>query len=152
MNNLELKQNLYNQCKEFVNSKLLTIEKTIKSNQAALASETKSSAGDKHETGRAMLQLEMEKAGQQLQVVSEMKMVLERMQIQEDSGVCKLGSIVKTENINYFIAISAGQLKVAGNKYYAISSKSPIGKVLIGKKEKEELNFNGKSSLIHQIL
>lgn len=152
MNNLELKENLYNQCKEFVNSKLLTIEKTIKSNQAALASETKSSAGDKHETGRAMLQLEMEKAGEQLKVVREMKLVLERIQIQEDSGVCKLGSIVKTENINYFIAISAGKLVVENETYYAVSSKSPIGQLLIGKRKDDILKFNGKQHKIDIIL
>ena len=51
----------------FVNNRLQTVQDTLfHSNQKALQSETKSSAGDKHETGRAMLQLEMEKAGQQL--------------------------------------------------------------------------------------
>ncbi len=43
-------------------------------NKKALFSETKSSAGDKHETGRAMLQLEMEKTSQQLAVINQMKM------------------------------------------------------------------------------
>ena len=58
---MNTKQKLFNACKEFVQDKLSTIEKTIQSNKSALNSETKSSAGDKHETGRAMLQLEMEK-------------------------------------------------------------------------------------------
>ena len=66
---MNIKQQLYKHCQEFVNQKLDTIQKTILSNKEALNSETKSSAGDKHETGRAMLQLEMEKAGQQLKVV-----------------------------------------------------------------------------------
>ena len=57
-----------------------TIEHTMQSNQEALDSESKSSAGDKHETGRAMLQLEMEKAGQQLQEVEKMKLILEKIQ------------------------------------------------------------------------
>ena len=135
MKNNQLKEALYNQCKEFVNSKLATIEKTIKSNQEGLASETKSSAGDKHETGRAMLQLEMEKAGQQLYGVTEMKLVLERINIQEVSSVCKMGSIVKTNTINYFLAISAGKIVVENEIFYAVSSKSPIGQLLIGKKE-----------------
>ena len=152
MKNNQLKEALYNQCKEFVNSKLATIEKTIKSNQEGLASETKSSAGDKHETGRAMLQLEMEKAGQQLYGVTEMKLVLERINIQEVSSVCKMGSIVKTNTINYFLAISAGKIVVENEIFYAVSSKSPIGQLLIGKKENEEVSFNGKSFLIDQIM
>ena len=147
-----IKENLYNQCKEFVDNKLTTIENTIKSNQDALASETKSSAGDKHETGRAMLQLEMEKAGQQLRVVSEMKMILDRINIQETSEVCKLGTIVKTNSINYFIAISAGKLTFENEIFYAISSKSPIGKLLIGKKENEKIVFNGKQFIINSAL
>ena len=63
---LTLKESLFQQCEDFVNTRLQTIQIIISSHQKALSSETKSSAGDKHETGRAMLQLEMEKAGQQL--------------------------------------------------------------------------------------
>ena len=63
---LKIKEVLFKECEDFVNKRLQTVEDIISSNQKALQSETKSSAGDKHETGRAMLQLEMEKAGQQL--------------------------------------------------------------------------------------
>jgi transcription elongation GreA/GreB family factor len=152
MDNNQLKEILYNYCKEFVNSKLATIERTIKSNQEDLASETKSSAGDKHETGRAMLQLEMEKAGQQLKVVSEMKMILERINIEKNLPVCKLGSVVKTENINYFIAISAGKIIVENEVYYAISPKSPIGHLLIGKRTSDEIIFNGNKFCVNDII
>lgn len=151
---MNIKVSLYNQCKEFVNEKLATIENMIKSNQEGLASETKSSAGDKHETGRAMLQLEMEKVGQQLKIVSEMKMTLDRIHIEETSSICKLGSVVKTNSINYFISISAGKLEVEKSKkqYYAISSKSPIGQLLIGKKANDILEFNGKKIDVLQVI
>jgi hypothetical protein len=152
MKNNQLKESLHNQCKEFVNSKLATIEKTIKSNQEGLASETKSSAGDKHETGRAMLQLEMEKAGQQLYGVTEMKLVLERINIQEISSICKMGSIVKTNTINYFLAISAGKIVVENETFYAVSSKSPIGQLLLGKKKNDKLTLNNKEFQIEEIL
>ena len=58
---MNIKEELLKKCHQFVNNRLQNIEETISSNQTALQSETKSSAGDKHETGRAMLQLEMEK-------------------------------------------------------------------------------------------
>ncbi len=70
---------LVNGLREFVQNKFETIEQTIQSNKNALNSETKSSAGDKHETGRAMLQLEMEKAGQQLKEVQEMQLQLHKI-------------------------------------------------------------------------
>jgi len=149
---MNTKQELYKQCQEFVNNKLQTIEHTIKSNQEGLQSETKSSAGDKHETGRAMLQLEMEKAGQQFKVVSEMKYLLDRIDIDFVSKNVRLGSLVRTSIATYFIAISAGQLTVNDEVFYAISSKSPIGRLLLGKKEKETIEFNGKQINIDAIL
>ena len=59
-----IKKALFAKCEAFVSEKIDSLERGLESHQKALASETKSSAGDKHETGRAMLQLEMEKSGQ----------------------------------------------------------------------------------------
>lgn len=149
---MNIKKQLYKQCQEFVNNKLQTIENTIKSNQDALHSETKSSAGDKHETGRAMLQLEMEKAGQQLQVVSKMKQQLDRIDIDNSTDVVSLGSLVYTNQFNYFIAISVGQLAVENEKYFAISPDSPIGKLLLGKKSGEKITFRNQSIEIKKVV
>lgn len=148
---MTLKQELYNLCEAFVNQRLQTIQKTITSNQNALASETKSSAGDKHETGRAMLQLEMEKAGQQLQGIQLMKETLAKINPIQINDVASLGSIVYTTQAIYFLSISAGQLVVANKHYFAISMLSPIGKVLLGKKENDMFVFNGKQLEIKEI-
>jgi len=51
----KIKQQLYDACLLFVNTKLATITTVMASSKKALHSETKSSAGDKHETGRAMI-------------------------------------------------------------------------------------------------
>ena len=145
------KKELYNLCLIFANNRLQTIEEIISSNQKALQSETKSSAGDKHETGRAMLQLEIEKAGQQLQGILEMKDTLAKMDIAKKSTVAHLGSLVKTNQATYFLSISAGQLTVNNENYFAVSFSSPIGKLLLGKKEKDEVVFNGKKIIIIRI-
>ena len=148
---MKIKELLLEQCKEFVEKRLQNIKATISSNQKALQSETKSSAGDKHETGRAMLQLEMEKAGQQLAAVLQMKELLPKINTANSSKTIHLGSIVETNTANYFLAISAGKL-VAGDKtYFAVSSLSPIGKLLLGKQEKEVLFFNGKKIEIQSV-
>ena len=73
-----LKQDLYMQCQVFVGTRLRAIQKTIAEIQESLTSETKSSAGDKHETGRAMLQLEREKAGHQLAEIQKLNQLLSR--------------------------------------------------------------------------
>lgn len=148
---MNTKQQLYNFCEEFVNEKSQTIEDTIKSNQNDLVSETKSSAGDKHETGRAMLQLEMEKAGQQLQEVTKMKVILSRIDLSEGTQNIRLGSIVTTNLANYFIAISAGKIVIDNKTYFAISSNSPIGKQLLGMQMGNEISFNNQQIKINSI-
>lgn len=147
---MSLKEELYELCVDFVDSRLSTIQQTIESNQKALTSETKSSAGDKHETGRAMLQLEMEKAGQQLQDVQKMKETLVKINLKE-TEVISLGSLVETNLGTYFISISGGQLLLENTTYFAISTSSPIGKLLLGKKVGEELVWNGRKINIHSV-
>ena len=93
---LKIKQQLFEACLQFVNNRSLTIKQMMNSNQKALLSETKSSAGDKHETGRAMLQLEMEKASQQLASVQQTREVLTKISIEKTSKVSCLGSVVIT--------------------------------------------------------
>lgn len=148
---MKLKVELYNKCEAFVNKRLQNVEEVISSNQKALQTETKSSAGDKHETGRAMLQLEMEKAGQQLAGITQMKEILAKINVSKTSEIGHLGSIILTEKANYFLSISAGQLTVDNKNYFAVSVSSPIGRMLLGKKVNEEIIFNGNKIKITQI-
>ena len=147
----DIKMHLFDSCVEFVNRRSDNINQIIASNKNSLASETKSSAGDKHETGRAMLQLEMEKASQQLAGLNEMKMVLNRINLNESLINVKLGSLVMTTQGNYFLSVSAGKITYLGKIYYAISLGSPIGKLLLGKAEGSNLDLNGKSFKIIEI-
>jgi transcription elongation GreA/GreB family factor len=137
-----LKKELFNACVVFVKRREDTVQQIIRSNQKALASETKSSAGDKHETGRAMLQLEMEKASQQLEGIYDMRLILSKIRIDDVSEIIKLGSVVITNQANYFLAISAGQFNISESVYYGVSPVSPIGKLLLGKRVGDTFNFN----------
>jgi len=138
----ETKKNIYNACVHFVESRLKTIKNVIDSNTAALTLETKSSAGDKHETGRAMLQLEIEKAGQQLKSVMMMQQVLSKINLSKKSNKASLGSLVVTDKATYFLAISAGKITIDDTDYFAVSAISPIGKQLLGKNVGDFVTFN----------
>lgn len=146
-----IKTALLQQCLEYVNARLRTVEETIQSHRKALSSETKSSAGDKHETGRAMLQLEMEKAGQQLTSILQMKEVLSKINVTRKSSAISLGTLVETNSGRYFLSISAGEITVDSKPYFAISTASPIGKLMLGKKTGEILIWNGKEINIEKI-
>jgi len=147
----KIKEELYKNCRKFIDDKLITVNQIISSNQKALQSETKSSAGDKHETGRAMLQLEMEKASQQFEVTSTMNEVLKKIDIKRVNENVKLGSLICTNQGCYFLAISVGPVKVSQEEYFVISSSSPIGKLLLGKHKNDSFIFNQKEIKILEI-
>lgn len=139
--NQRLKAELYEHCVAFVESRLDTIKTLITEIEVALQSETKSSAGDKHETGRAMMQLEREKAGNQLAEILKTKSVLERIQMPLESNRIGMGSLVYTTQSNYFISISAGKIDIENQTFFAISPNTPIGLLLMGKAKDDEVQF-----------
>lgn len=147
-----LKTQLFDFCKEFAHNRIGRIRAVMADLNEALDDETKSSAGDKHETGRAMLQLDIEKSGVQLAEAQKMAKVLELVNIKTKTNFVGLGNVVKTNKANYFLAISAGEYKINGLQVYCISSETPIGKLLFGKSEGDTASFNGDEIKILEIL
>ena len=138
---MNIKQQLHSECQDFLNNRLEVIQNTISDIQNSLQSETKSSAGDKHETGRAMLQLEREKAGHQLAEIEKQKQTLQKVNVESKHQKVVLGSVIKTTKANYFIAVSAGEIVIDSIAYFAISAATPIAQLLIGKKVNDEIQF-----------
>jgi len=149
---MNIKEELYNACLIFIENRFSTINTTISEIQESLMSETKSSAGDKHETGRAMLQLEREKAGNQLAEIQKVKEELSKVDVTKTSNIIGLGSIVYTTQNNYFISISAGKIQVNNLTYYAVSPNTPISQVLLSKKAGDEIKFRGQKFQIKSVI
>lgn len=148
---LQIKQHLYAQCVNFVEDRYLKIQNQINEIQESLTSETKSSAGDKHETGRAMLQLEREKAGRQLAEVEKLKETISKIDVTKSSDIIGLGSVAITSNANYFIAISAGQMTANSQSFFAISPNTPMGLLLMGKKVGDVVVFRESRFMIEAV-
>lgn len=142
---MKIKTALYNACQTFLDYRLEVIQHTIADIENALQSETKSSAGDKHETGRAMLQLEREKAGHQLSEIQRQQELLQKIDVQACQQIVALGSVVTTTKANYFIAISAGEIKIEGTCYYAISASTPMAKLLLSHEVNATVTFRDSS-------
>ncbi|WP_400075637.1 3-oxoacyl-ACP synthase [Winogradskyella sp. R77965] len=149
---MSVKQQLYNRCETLLNERLRIIQQTIADIQNNLQSETKSSAGDKHETGRAMLQLEREKAGNQLAEIQKLTETLHKIDVKIKHKTIALGSVVKTTDLNYFISVSVGEIKLKNKSFYGISVATPIGKLLISKSVGDEIRFRAKTFTIIDVL
>ncbi|MFB9056908.1 hypothetical protein ACFFU9_09155 [Mariniflexile ostreae] len=149
--NLKIKEALYACCLNYLDCRFQSVQNTIEDIQEALLSETKSSAGDKHETGRAMLQLEREKAGHQLSEINKIKMHFSKINVTKSSSVVGLGSVVYTSNAHYFISISAGEFYVNDLAFYAISPHTPIGCLLMGKTIGDIIEFRTQKFIIEDV-
>jgi hypothetical protein len=145
MDQKALKKELFNTCQFRLDKKIKELRNALVNQQEALLSETKSSAGDKHETGRAMVQLEMEKIGKQTLEFEQMKFSIGKLDL-SFSSMIRMGSVVNTNQSNYFIA-----LEIAKELYYAVSPSSPIGKRLLGKKAKDSILFQGYTIEIQEV-
>ncbi|MBQ0733870.1 3-oxoacyl-ACP synthase [Aquimarina celericrescens] len=148
MNTQDIKQKLLDKCKQYTDQRLQRIQAIITDIQESLTSETKSTAGDKHETGRAMLQLEREKAGAQLAEVQKLQEILHKIDVSLLSDRVHLGSLVETSNGYYFISISVGKITIDNQSYFAIAVNSPLGRLLLGKTVGDHFNFNGEKFTI----
>ncbi len=152
MNTENIKKQLLKSCKNYVDDRLRRIQNLISDIQESLSSETKSTAGDKHETGRAMLQLEREKAGKQLAEIQKLQEIVAKTAITSTSTHISLGNLVLTSHGNYFISISVGQINHENKAYFIIAANTPIGKLLLGKTEGDSFNFNGNEIIIKQVI
>jgi transcription elongation GreA/GreB family factor len=131
---------------------MATAQEAIQVAQQSANEETKSSAGDKYETGRAMAQLEIEKSMIQLGEAKKLKQVLDQISVERESPIISMGSVVFTNQGNFFIAISAGQFVIDSKTYFAISPNSPIGQKLMGLHAHDSFLFNKKEYQISNIL
>jgi len=146
-----IKEKLYQLCMESVMKRIDAIRTSIVLTQASASEETKSSAGDKYETARAMAQLEVEKLGGQLEEALKSKGMLEQIQNRAPRQTVQMGSLVLTTQGNFFISVSAGPFTIEGEVYYPVSAASPIAQVLLGKKAADSYSFRNKEAIIQEV-
>ncbi len=148
----DLKNQLHRLCITALEQRIASIRAATEEARIAGLEETKSSAGDKYETGRAMMHLEMEKLAGQLTEAEKQKALLTQLPLSGVSQTVQSGSVVYTSIGNYFLAVSAGTLIVNGETFTSISAASPLGKILLGKTVGETVTLNHKMFQIVKIV
>jgi len=146
-----LKQLVHHACLESVQQKINLIQQSMQEAQLSANEETKSSAGDKYETGRAMAQLEIEKLSSQLAILQGQLQELNRAGQTQHANHIAFGSLVHTDAGVFYIATNAGNLVVDGKKIFAISPQAPIAQKMIGLSVRETLDMNGRAFTVTAI-
>jgi len=147
----DLKLKLYKTCEEYLQKRLNAIENRLNDIRESLAAETKSSVGDKYETGRAMLHLEKDKQMTQLATLLASKQILSGVDPHSNLLLVEQGALVDTNQGSFYIAISAGKLIVDKQAYFSITLASPIGKLLFQKKAGDSFEFRGKNYVVKEV-
>lgn len=132
-----------------LSEKIQNFEKLISETRAS-NNDTKSSMGDKYETGREMLQQEINNLQVQLNEVLKQQDFLKTIPV-KISDKAEKGAIVKTERGLFFISVSLGEITFENQKIICISPESPLAKAMNGKRKNETFSINNINQKIENI-
>lgn len=99
-----------------------------------------------------MMQQETNRNMAQLIEANKLLVALNRINTTGVSMHIESGSVIVTNNGNFYLAISAGALMLDGKTYFAVSPASPVGNMLIGKKTGDGFTLNGKLYKIESVI
>ncbi len=136
------KESVLKKCEEQLAEKIKSLNDSLQILKSDLNSETKSTAGDKHETGRAMLQIEQENISKQLSIMLEQKAELDKIDGSLKHEAVHKGSLVFSNRGILFLSIPLGKIQISGEQISVISDASPLGKKLLGKKKGDSVEMN----------
>ena len=148
---MTLKQKLYNHYLQAINNKISELQQVLADLKESSSNETKSTAGDKHETALAMLQIEQANVGAQLQDVLDKKAALEKIDPALSAATIVNGSLVKTNKCYLFISTALGKATIDGHAVIALSPQSPLGKKLIGLSVGDVAEINNTTYVVEGI-
>ena len=147
--NCKLELNAY--CVSIVKKKCDLLEKQITARKQDLETASKSSAGDKHETARAMIHLEQEKLGFQYQQVFKQLKMLSQSDVYRLSTI-QSGSLILTDKALIYISVALGKIHFKKQLVYVISPVSPLAQVFLNANATQTLSFQGISYVVLEII
>lgn len=129
--------------------KIAHLENLISQTRAS-NTETKSSMGDKYETGREMVQQEINNLQRQLSEAFQQQESVKRLSDNQNQ-TADFGALVETDKGYFYISTSAGELKFGEKKIITISPESPLAKAMHGKKSGEDFIVNNLKQTILKV-
>jgi transcription elongation GreA/GreB family factor len=113
--------------------------------------DSKSSAGDKHETAVSMAQLEQEKLTHQINNLLSLQQQFFGIQVDTVHTKVQLGSLLLTDKGYFYVAVGLGKVENENNSIFALGIDAPLVRLLLGKKVGESVEFNGSKTQLLMI-
>lgn len=147
---MNIKSEVLQACMDYANKRIANFKNEIETIKESIESNDKS--GEEDDSGNGKLFNDLEKNSQYLSEAQKMLDSLKNISPKMVSEKVVLGSLVKTTANNFFISISAGKIDTASMSVFAISLNSPIGMLLMHKVKGDQLDFNGNTFTITEVI
>lgn len=148
---MKKKEELIAACNAYIEDRIRTAEQALETNRSSLENESKSSAGDKFETTRELIQQDVIRNEILLGEANEMKVTLSKINIAQNYASIQSGALVECDTGVFFFAIGIGKLPINGKDYFILSINSPIGQAFKDKKAGDTIHFNGNKHRIKNV-
>lgn len=148
---MTFKEKIYRHYFQLITEKIRVLQQSLHELTESAGNETKRTAGDKHETALAMLQIEQENISRQLNETLAQKVVLEKIDPALHTEQIVRGSLVTTNKGIFFLSIALGKATIDDQLIIALSAESPLGKAMLHLKEGDTYSFNGVDYVIELV-
>jgi transcription elongation GreA/GreB family factor len=147
---MTFKGKVFKCCLALLEEKVFSLQTILRELEDGAQNDNKSSAGDKHETARAMMQLEQEKISKQLSEVVAQKASLEKLE-NITSDKIRAGSLIGTNRGFLYLGIAPAKITVEETNITVLTEFSPLGKKLVGLKTGDQAEVNGMAYIIESV-
>ena len=140
---------LHAACHVFIEQRIAAARTAMQAAQESSSTETKSSAGDKYETGRELANAERDRNAAHLQQAQQLQAELARINPELPCDTVRPGALVSTSLGTFYLGISAGKLE--GADVFAVSPAAPVAVALKGLRAGQEAVFNDKTVRVEAV-
>jgi hypothetical protein len=146
-----MKQQIIHHYNHYLNDRINSLREMIVDLTEDSLNDAKGSAGDKHETGLAMMHLEQEKLNRKLLEVLDTQNKFLKIDYSIVSKQVILGSLIEANDTFFLMAVALPKIEVDGKSVFGMSPQSPLGVLFMGRKIIDSITFNGKNYSITSI-
>ncbi|MCB9195148.1 MAG: hypothetical protein H6598_02900 [Flavobacteriales bacterium] len=136
------KEHLKQVCSDLLIDKISSLKEALYEVQEGANDDTKSTAGDKHETSRAMAQIEVERLSQQLELQLQQFTLLQSLPTGRSTEI-ERGAYIKTDKGDFYLGVGLGSVNYDGIKVMTLGMNAPLSILLIEKKINDTVSLNG---------
>ena len=142
------KNNIRNYVKTVISEKIEKLKNFIEFTLEATRDIKKT---PKYDSMREEMQEEIYQMQRQLAALNDLKTNMARV-LPAATNRVQLGSLVITNKARFYISVSLGEFFFQGDRFYAISSESPMAKKMMGMQSGEEFTLNKIHQEIIEVL